>query len=327
VLALPALLSSMDMSVLFMATPWLSTDLQPSGPQLLWVLDVYGFLMAGLLLTMGALGDRIGRRKLLLIGAGAFGVASVLAAYSPTAETLIAARALLGVGGATLAPSTLALLRTMFRDDTQRRVAVGVWTAAFTGGLAAGPIVGGLLLEAFWWGSVFLINVPVMVLLLILGPVLLPESRDENAGGFDLAGAAQSIAAVLLLVHTGKEIAHAAAVTWPTAATLVAGVAVGVAFVRRQARTARPLVDVGLFRNGAFTTAFGAYSVMVVATAGTGRRSSTGCPRACRRSPRRPRWTRSAAPSPSQARSPVRSAGCCWTRRTARSPRASRPRP
>src|ERR1700754_1052837 len=168
---LPALLASMDLSVLFMAVPWLSADLEPSGSQLLWIMDVYGFLMAGLLITMGSLGDRIGRRRLLLAGAVAFGAASVLAAYATTPELLIAARALLGIGGATLAPSTLALLRTMFADGAQRPGAIGTWPAAFPGGVAVGPIVGGLLLEHFWWGSVSLINLPLMAALLVVGPV------------------------------------------------------------------------------------------------------------------------------------------------------------
>ena len=270
VLTLPALLASMDLSVLFMASPWLAADLQPTGPQLLWILDVYGFLMAGLLLTMGALGDRIGRRKVLLLGAAAFGAASVLAAYSTTTEMLILARALLGVGGATLAPSTLALIRTMFRDETERRAAIGAWTAAFTGGVALGPIVGGLLLEHFWWGSVFLINVPVMVALLVVGPLLLPESREAAPGRFDLPGAAMSIVAVLLLVHGGKEIAHVGAGHWPGAIAVVLGLAVGVVFVRRQARLADPLVDVRLFRSGVFSSSFAAYTVIVVCSAGMG---------------------------------------------------------
>jgi MFS transporter, DHA2 family, multidrug resistance protein len=270
VLALPALLASMDLSVLFMAAPWLAADLRPSGPQLLWILDVYGFLMAGLLLTMGGLGDRIGRRRLLVLGAVAFGAASVLAAYSTTTEMLIAARALLGIGGATLAPSTLALIRTMFRDDMQRAAAIGVWTGAFTSGTALGPIVGGLLLEHFWWGSVFLINVPVMALLLVAAPLLLPESRESRPGRFDLLGAAMSIVAVLLVIHGGKEIAHSGAVHRLAAASLVLGVLVGALFVRRQARMAHPLVDVGLFRSGTFSTAFGAYTAIIVGSAGMG---------------------------------------------------------
>ncbi|GAA0940210.1 MFS transporter [Pseudonocardia zijingensis] len=267
VLALPALLASMDLSVLFMAAPWLAADLEPTGPQLLWIMDAYGFLMAGLLLPMGALGDRIGRRRLLLAGAAAFGATSVLAAYAPTAELLVLARALLGIGGATLAPSTLALLHGMFADAGQRRVAIGVWTGAFTGGIAFGPIVGGLLLEHFWWGSVFLVNVPVMVLLLVLGPVLLPESRAGDGGRFDVTGALLSVAAVLLVVHGVKELVHGAGGGWPAA---VAGLALGAVFVRRQLRLPDPLVDVRLFRDGAFSAAFGGYVVMIAGSAGLG---------------------------------------------------------
>jgi MFS transporter, DHA2 family, multidrug resistance protein len=266
VLTLPALLASMDLSVLFMAAPWLAADLAPSGPQLLWIMDAYGFLMAGLLLTMGALGDRIGRRRLLLVGAAAFGATSVLAAYAPSAEMLVLARALLGIGGATLAPSTLALLRGMFKDPTQRRAAIGVWTGAFTGGIAVGPIVGGLLLEHFWWGSVFLINVPVMALLLVLGPVLLPESRDPSHGRFDLVSALLSIAAVLAVVHGVKELVHGGSWLWP----VLAGIGVGAVFVRRQLRLPDPLIDVRLFRDGGFSAAFGGYVMMIVASAGLG---------------------------------------------------------
>ncbi|MHA6618822.1 MFS transporter [Pseudonocardia sp. DLS-67] len=267
VLTLPALLASMDLSVLFMAAPWLAADLAPTGPQLLWIMDAYGFLMAGLLLAMGALGDRIGRRRLLLIGATAFGAASVLAAYAPTAELLILARALLGIGGATLAPSTLALLRGMFSDAAQRRVAIGIWAGAFTGGIAAGPIVGGLLLEHFWWGSVFLINLPVMAMLLALGPVLLTESRDPDGGRFDLVSALLSIAAVLLVVHGVKELVHSGGSGWPA---VLAGLAVGALFVRRQLRLPDPMVDVRLFREGGFSAAFGGYVVMILGSAGLG---------------------------------------------------------
>lgn len=270
VLTLPALLASMDLSVLFMAAPWLAADLVPTGQQLLWIMDVYGFLMAGLLLTMGALGDRIGRRRLLLLGAAAFGAVSVLAAYAPTAELLVLARALLGVAGATLAPSTLALLRGMFADAAERRVAIGIWTAAFTGGFAVGPVVGGLLLERFWWGAIFLINVPVMALLLLIGPALLPESRDARSAGFDPVSALLSIAAVLPVIYGVKELVHGGAAAGPALLAVAAGVAVGIVFVRRQARMADPLVDVALFRNSAFSAAFGIYVVMIIASAGLG---------------------------------------------------------
>src|SRR5918999_4595096 len=182
VIALPCLLYSMDLTVLNVAVPHLSADLKPSSQQLLWIIDIYGFLVAGFLITMGTLGDRIGRRRLLLIGAVVFGAGSLLAAFSTSAEMLIAARALLGVAGATLAPSTLSLIFNMFHDPRQRTFAIGVWVSAYSAGAVIGPIVGGVMLEFLWWGSVFLLALPVMALLLVLGPFLLPEFRDPNAG-------------------------------------------------------------------------------------------------------------------------------------------------
>jgi MFS transporter, DHA2 family, multidrug resistance protein len=155
VLALPCLLYAMDLTVLYLAVPHLSADLRPSSTQLLWIVDIYGFLVAGLLVTTGTLGDRIGRRRLLLTGAAAFGVASVLAAFSTSAGMLIAARALLGVAGATVAPSTLSLIRNMFLDPRQRTVAVSVWITSFSAGGAVGPLAGGVLLEWVWWGRCF----------------------------------------------------------------------------------------------------------------------------------------------------------------------------
>src|SRR6058998_2736424 len=168
-LALPCMLYSMDLTVLNLAVPSLRADLRPTATQLLWIVDIYGFLVAGALITMGTLGDRIGRRRLLLIGAIAFGVASVLAAFSTSATMLIATRALLGLAGATIAPSTLSLLRNMFHDPQQRTAAVGVWITSYSVGAAIGPLLGGVLLQHFWWGSVFLVAVPVMVLLMVLG--------------------------------------------------------------------------------------------------------------------------------------------------------------
>ena len=198
VLALASLVYAMDLTVLHLAVPSLSADLKPSSAQLLWIIDIYGFFVAGSLITMGTLGDRIGRRKLLMIGAAAFSVTSVLAAFSISSEMLIASRALMGLAGATLAPSTLSLIFNMFLDPKQRSVAIGVWISAFSAGSALGPVLGGVLLEYFWWGSVFLLNVPVMAVLLALGPVLLPEFRNPEPGRFDLLSAAQSLAAVLL---------------------------------------------------------------------------------------------------------------------------------
>jgi len=190
VLALPTLLLSLDISVLYLALPQLSIDLGADSTQQLWILDIYSFMLAGFLVTMGTLGDRIGRRRLLLIGAVAFGVTSVLAAYATSPEMLIATRALLGISGATLMPSTMALIRNMFRDPKQMAAAIGIWFACFMGGMTLGPLVGGALLSTFWWGSAFLLGVPFMALLLVTGPVLLPEYRDGTAGRLDLASVA-----------------------------------------------------------------------------------------------------------------------------------------
>src|SRR5215212_3497267 len=208
VIALPCLLYSMDLTVLNLAVPSLSADLKPSSAQMLWIVDIYGFMIAGSLITMGTLGDRIGRRRLLLLGAAAFGAASVIAAFSRSAEMLIATRALLGIAGATLAPSTLSLIRNMFLDPGQRTVAIGVWVTSYSVGGAIGPLLGGIVLEYFWWGSVFLLGVPVMVLLLLVAPVLLPEYKDPQAGRLDLLSAGMSLAAVLLVIYGLKQFAE-----------------------------------------------------------------------------------------------------------------------
>jgi DHA2 family multidrug resistance protein-like MFS transporter len=258
VLALGTMLYSMDLTVLHLAVPSLSADLKPSSAQLLWIVDIYGFTLAGSLITMGTLGDRIGRRRLLLIGAAAFGCASLLAAFSTSAEMLIAARALLGVAGATLAPSTLSLIRSMFLDATQRTVAVGVWIASFSGGAVIGPPLGGILLEFFWWGSVFLLAVPVMALLLVLGPMFLPEFRDPDPGRYDLLGAGLSLAAVLGVIYGLKQIVQDG-LGWLPAASILAGLVFGLLFVRRQCTCAHPLIDVRLFRAPAFSASLAIY--------------------------------------------------------------------
>lgn len=260
VIALPCLLYSMDLTVLNLAVPHLTADLQPTSAQLLWIVDIYGFMIAGSLITMGTLGDRIGRRRLLLIGAAAFGVTSVVAAFSTSAEMLIATRALLGLAGATLAPSTLSLIRNMFLDANQRTLAIGVWVTSYSVGGAIGPLIGGVLLEHFWWGSVFLVSVPVMVLLLAVGPKLLPEFRDPDAGRLDLASAAMSLAAVLLVIYGLKRIAEHG-VDWLPALTIAAGVAVGVAFLHRQRTLASPLIDLRMFRVPEFSTALATYTL------------------------------------------------------------------
>ncbi|MER6841629.1 MFS transporter [Streptomyces platensis] len=252
VLLLPCLLVSMDVSVLYFAVPFLTAELEPSSVQQLWILDVYGFVLAGLLITMGALGDRIGRRKLLLSGALLFGLASGAAAYAQNAEMLIAARALLGIGGATLMPSTLALIRNLFHDAKQRGKAVAIWSSAMMGGIAVGPVLSGALLEHFWWGSVFLINAPAMVLLLLCGPLLLPEFKNPAAGRFDLPGSLLSLLAMLPTVYGIKEIARDGLAPRP-ALVLAAGLLAAAAFVYRQRTARHPMLDLELFRHRGFS--------------------------------------------------------------------------
>jgi DHA2 family multidrug resistance protein-like MFS transporter len=252
VLALPCLLYSMDLTVLNLAVPRLVADLAPSSTELLWIIDIYGFVLAGSLVTMGTLGDRIGRRRLLLWGAAAFGAVSTLAAFSTSARMLIAARAVLGLAGATLAPSTLSLIHVMFLQPRQRMFAVGVWAASFSAGSALGPLLGALLLEHFRWGTVFLLALPVMVVLLGAGPSLLPEVKAPGAGRLDWPSAGLSLAAVLLAIHGVKDLArggHGWLPAFPAAALL------GAVFVRRQRSLADPLLDLGMFGDRAFRVA------------------------------------------------------------------------
>ncbi|WP_336083758.1 MFS transporter [Nocardia sp. SSK8] len=266
VLLLPVLLVSMDISVLFLAMPTLTVDLDPSASQQLWILDIYGFMLAGLLITMGNLGDRIGRRNILLAGAAVFGLASVLAAFAPSAGVLIAARVLMGIGGATLLPSSLALISNLFPDARRRATAIGIWTAFFAGGSAVGPIIGGLLLHHFWWGSVFLINIPVLAVLLVFGPVLLPEHRSAALGPLDLPSVALSIGGILPLVYGIK---HLAAEGFDAVSVLIGvlGAALLVLFVRRQRQLAEPLLDLSLFGRPLFRVAIGASTVGMMSLA------------------------------------------------------------
>ena len=267
VIVLACVLVAMDISVLFYAAPFLTVELAPSAAELLWIMDSYGFLLAGLLITMGALGDRYGRRRVLLLGAAGFGLASVLAAFATSPEMLIAARALLGVAGATVAPSTLSLIRNIFVNDGQRRAAIGIWTAGFAAGALIGPVVAGVLLSHFWWGSVFLINVPVMVVLLVVGPRLLPEFRNPAGGRFDLLGAGLSLAAVLPVVYGGKKLAEQDASVLAVG-SIVAGVAFGMLFVRRLRASAAPLIDLSLFRSRKFSAAVAVNTLLQFAMLG-----------------------------------------------------------
>ncbi|WP_405438286.1 MFS transporter [Streptomyces avidinii] len=268
VLLLPLLLVSMDVSVLYFAIPAITDQLDPSSTQQLWIFDSYAFALSGLLITMGSLGDRIGRRKLLLIGATAFGLASIGAGCATSAEMLIAARVLLGIGGATLMPSTLALVRNLFQDDRQRGRAIAIWSGAMTGGIALGSVLSGVLLNHFYWGSVFLINVPAMLLLLLLVPVLVPEFKDPAPGRFDLLSVPLSMAAVLPVVYGLKEIA--AEGFEPLYAVCVAvGLAFGYAFVRRQRSREDAMVSRALFRGRGFGAGIGLNTVAAFAMMGS----------------------------------------------------------
>jgi MFS transporter, DHA2 family, multidrug resistance protein len=265
VLALPTLLVSIDIFVLLLALPRLSQDLHASGTQQLWISDIYGFGLSGFLVTMGTLGDRTGRRRVLLTGAAAFGAASVLAAYSSSPAMLIAARAVLGVAGATLSPSTLALIGTMFRQPRQRAFAIGIWMACLMAGAAIGPVVGGLMLEHFWWGSVFLLGVPAMALLLILGPVVLPEYRDPAARRLDLGSVALSLAAILPVVYALTEMARTGVRPLPAGAAVL-GIVAGAVFARRQRTLTEPLLDLRLLTSRTFATAMSGMTLSTMLT-------------------------------------------------------------
>jgi DHA2 family multidrug resistance protein-like MFS transporter len=267
VLALPLLLVSMDVSILYFAVPQISRDLGASPTEQLWIFDVYGFVLAGLLITMGALADRIGARRLLLVGALAFSATSLCAAYAGSAGQLIAARAVLGVAGATLMPSTLSMVRTLFPDERQRGQAVGAWTGVLTAGVGLGPVLSGVLLDHFWWGSVFLVNIPAMALLLVAGPVLLPRGERRRGRRFDLVSSVLSLGAVLPTIYGIKEWAvHGADVRWT--ASILIGVALGVLFVRRQLRHPDPMVDPALIRNRVFRAAVAGNAVCAFALIG-----------------------------------------------------------
>lgn len=254
VLMLPVLLVSVDNTVLNFALPAISSALTPTGTQLLWIVDIYPLVLAGLLVSMGSLGDRIGRRRLLLIGSIGFGVVSVAAAFAPSAELLIAARAALGFFGAMLMPSTLSLLRNIFLDRDQRRFAIAVWASGFAAGSALGPIVGGIILEHFAWGAVFLLAVPVLLPLVVLAPFLIPESKDPNPGRIDVPSILLILLTMTPLVFSIKHLAEAG-FDLLTVVSMVVGVVSGVLFIRRQLRLEHPLLDLSLFRRASFSGA------------------------------------------------------------------------
>ncbi|GGZ38488.1 MFS transporter [Streptomyces inusitatus] len=266
VLSLPTVLLGLDVTVLYLALPSLAEDLRPSSTEALWIMDAYGFLIAGFLITMGTLGDRIGRRKLLMIGVAAFGVVSVVAAYSNSTELLIASRAALGIAGATLMPSTLSLISNMFADARQRSLAIGVWATCFALGMALGPVVGGAMLDHFWWGSAFLLAVPVAVVLLVAAPLLVPEYRAPQSGRFDLLSVVLSLVAILPVIYAVKRFAKEGP-DLSTVAAVIVGVVFGALFVRRQGSLESPLLDMRLFANRTFSAAL---SVLLVGLIGVG---------------------------------------------------------
>ncbi|MER6581328.1 MFS transporter [Nonomuraea sp. NPDC001023] len=267
-LAMPTVLLGLDVTVLYLVAPSMAADLSPSAGQLLWIMDAYGFLVAGFLITMGTLGDRIGRRRLLQAGMVAFAALSVLAAFAPTAELLILARALLGVAGATLMPSTLSLISNMFPDARQRAVAIGVWATMFALGMAAGPIVGGTLVDSFWWGAPFLAAVPVAVVVLAGARALLPEYAAPSGGRLDLISVGLSLAAILPVVYAVKHLASDGP-GGPALVCAVAGVSAAIVFVRRQRRLPDPLLDVTLFGDRAFVVASGVLLIGLVGAGGS----------------------------------------------------------
>jgi MFS transporter, DHA2 family, multidrug resistance protein len=254
VLNLAVLVLTIDATVLYLAVPALTADLHPSSTQLLWIGDVYSLVLAGLLLTMGALADRFGRKKVLLLGSAAFGGASLLAGLSTSPTMLIVARVLQGVAGATLMPSTLSMIRNIFPDAVERRRAIALWAATSSAGAALGPLVGGVLLEHGSWGLVFLINIPLMALLVVAGSILLPESRNPHGHPIDLASAGLSMAAIVPITFAIKH-TMGEGIDRIGIAALAFGVAAALLFVRRQKVLEIPMIDVALFRKPAFTGA------------------------------------------------------------------------
>jgi DHA2 family multidrug resistance protein-like MFS transporter len=269
VLCVSLLIVALDATVLHVAVPALTEDLRPGAQDLLWIVDAYPLVAASLLILFGTLGDRIGRRKVLLCGYALFGVASALAAFAPDAHTLIAARALLGAGGAMIMPATLSILRQVFPDRRERAMAIGVWSAVAAVGAAIGPVLGGFLVEHFWWGSVFLVNIPLMAVLLPLGRMLLPESRGGADGPWDVLGAVTAAAGLLGTVLGIKHLGGGEGFLDASAVVpLLAGLALLVLFVRRQRRREHPLIDVGMFSRAAFSTSVGCIVLAMLALVG-----------------------------------------------------------
>ncbi|MEV7423278.1 MULTISPECIES: MFS transporter [unclassified Streptomyces] len=269
VLCVSLLLVALDATVLHVAVPAVTADLAPSGVGLLWIVDAYPLVCASLLILFGTLGDRVGRRRILLTGYGIFAVASAAAAFAPTPGVLIGARALLGVGGAMIMPATLSVLRAVFPDRRERAMAIGIWTAVAAVGAAVGPVLGGFLVEHFWWGSVFLVNIPLLAVLLPLGRFVLPESRGPADGPWDVTGALMAAAGVLGVVYGVKRLGAGEGPLGPaTLAPLCLGAAFLIVFVRRQRRRRHPLIDMRMFGRPTFATSVGCIVLAMLALVG-----------------------------------------------------------
>lgn len=265
-LTVPVFMTAIDMTVLFLATPTIAAALDPTATQQLWMLHIGDLVGAGLLLTAGRVVDRFGPRRLLVLSTLAYGAANLLAAYAPSIEVLVGARALIGFAAVSMTPAAMALLRRMFRSDDQFSAAVAIFMAAFSGGVAFGPPIGGALLEHFWWGSIFLVNVPIVLVVVTAAVWLLPRVPGTGTGGVDMPSVLSSLGAVALVVYGGQELAAGA--DWPAAVYLVAGLGLGAAFVRRQRRLPTPLLDLGLFRSRGFTVGLLAVLLVITVTAG-----------------------------------------------------------
>lgn len=238
---------AIDATVLHVAAPTLSMTLGASGNELLWIIDIYSLVMAGMVLPMGALGDRIGFKRLLMIGSVLFGLSSLAAAFAPSAGWLIAARASLAIGAAMIIPATLAGIRTLFIDVRHRNIALGVWAAVGSGGAAFGPLIGGMLLEHFYWGSVFLINVPIVLIVVSLAARLVPAQQGRPEQPLNISHAIMLIVAILLLVYSAKTALKGVLSPWMVACTLLTGAVMLFIFVRIQLRARVPMIDMRLF--------------------------------------------------------------------------------
>ncbi|MCX5076195.1 MFS transporter [Streptomyces sp. NBC_00513] len=269
VLCVSLVLVALDATILHVAVPAVTEDLRPGSIELLWIVDAYPLVCAALLILFGTLGDRVGRRRILLLGYGLFGIASAIAALADNAQVLIAARALLGIGGAMIMPATLSILRQVFPDRRERALAIGIWTAVAAIGAASGPVLGGFLVQHYWWGSVFLINIPLMALILPLGRWLLPESKGSTEGPWDVLGALMAAGGVLGAVLGVKRLGAERQLVDPEALVpLLLGVALLILFVRRQRRRTHPLIDMRLFSRAAFTTSVGCIVLAMLALVG-----------------------------------------------------------